>query len=140
MIAVWTNHLSIGNRAIDSAHEHIFSIINKASDLIGAQDGDALAETLKLLEDNLCAYFEVEEKIAQAVNVDFTEHDLVHQHLLSGLQRMRNVLAEKNGKWPDGEVEAFAIQWAKRFIQHIKIEGEPLKFVLNTYFYDFKPE
>lgn len=140
MIAIWTNHLSLGNRTIDSAHEHILSIINRVGDLIEARDRAALTETFKLLENSLCAYFEVEKKIAQVIKVDFTQHNLAHQHLLNDLQCMRYILAEKNGMWSDREVKSFIIPWAKRFIQHIKIEGESLKIVLSTHFYDFKPD
>ena len=140
MISIWTNHLSLGNRAIDSAHEHIISIINRVGDLIEARDGAALIETLKLLENSVCACFEVEAKIAYAIKVDFTQHNLAHQRLLDELRRIRNLSAEKNDMWSDREVEAFTIPWAKRFTQHIQVEGEPLKVVLNTHFYDYKPD
>lgn len=140
MIAIWTNHLSLGNRTIDSAHEHILSMINRVDYLIRVKDGAALTETLKLLEDSLREYSEAEEKIAQAIKVDFTQHNLAHQQLLNDLQCMRNMLAEKNGMWSDREVESFIIPWSKRFIQHIKDEGETMKVVLGTHFYDFKPD
>ncbi|HEU0188405.1 MAG TPA: hemerythrin domain-containing protein [Gallionella sp.] len=140
MIAIWTNHLSLGNRTIDSAHEHILSMINRVDYLIRVKDGAALTETLKLLEDSLREYSEAEEKIAQAIKVDFTQHNLAHQQLLNDLQCMRNMLAEKNGMWSDREVEFFIIPWSKRFIQHIKDEGETMKVVLGTHFYDFKPD
>lgn len=140
MIAIWTNHLSLGNRTIDSAHKHILSIINRVDYLIGEREGAALAETFNLLESSLCAYFEVEEKIAQAIKVDFAQHKLAHQQLLNDLKFMRSILVEKNGVWSDREVETFTIPWAKRFIQHIKEEGKSLKIVLGTHFYDFKPD
>lgn len=140
MIVIWTNHLSLGNRAIDSAHERILGIINRVGDSTEARDGAALTENLRLLENNLCACFEIEAKIAGAIRVDFSQHDLAHQRLLKDLQRIRNFLAEKNDLWSVREVEAFTIPWAKRFTQHIKVEGESLKIVLNTHFYDFKPD
>ena len=140
MIALWTNHLSLGNRTIDSAHKHILSLLNRVDYLIGARDGVALAETFSLLESSLCAYFVEEENIAQAIKVDFTQHNLAHQNLLKDLRGMRNILAENNGMWSDREVEAFTIPWAKRFIQHIKDEGKSMKVVLGTHFYDFKPD
>jgi hemerythrin-like metal-binding protein len=140
MIVVWTNHLSLGNRAIDSAHERILGLINRVGDLTEAGDGAALKENLKLLENNLCACFEIEAKIAGAIQVDFSQHDLAHQRLLKDLQRIRNFLAEKNDVWSAREVEALTIPWAKRFTQHIKFEGESLKIVLNTHFYDFRPD
>lgn len=140
MIVVWTNHLSLGNRAIDSAHEHIFSTINRVGDLVEARDGAALKETLKMLEISLRACFEVEAKIAHAIKVDFTQHNVAHRRLLNDLQGLRNILAEKKDMWPGREVEAFAVPWAKRFTQHIQVEGESLKIVLNTHFYDFEPD
>ena len=140
MIAIWTNDLSLGNRTIDSAHEHIFSVINRVDDIARARDGVALTETFKLLENSLSAYFEAEEKIAQAIKVDFAQHKLAHRRLWNDLQCMKNILAENNGMRSDSEVETFALPCAKRFIQHIQNEGESLKVVLNTHFYDFKPD
>ncbi|MDH4215706.1 MAG: hypothetical protein OEV23_02255 [Gallionella sp.] len=140
MIAVWTNHLSVANRAIDSAHKHIIDEINRVESLVGAQDVAALMEALGLLENSLCEYFEAEEKIAQAISVDFAQHKLAHQRLLKDFHSVKNVLAEKNGKWQDREAGALAIPWAKRFIQHIKDEGKQMKIVLSTHYYDFQPD
>lgn len=140
MIALWTNHLSLANRAIDSAHKDIFEMINRVDDLIGTKDAAALKEALKSLEDSLCACFEVEEKITQAINVDFAQHRLAHQQLWNDFHYMRNILAEKNGKWSGGEAESLAAPWAKRFVQHIKNEGKQMKVVLSTQYYDFQPD
>lgn len=140
MIAVWTNHLSVANRTIDSAHKHIIDEINKIESLIGAKDVAELTEIFKLFEDSLCAYFDAEEKIAEAISVDFAQHKLAHQRLLKDFHSMKNILAEKNGKWHDREADSLAIPWAKRFIQHIRDEGNQMKVVLSTHFYDFQPD
>lgn len=140
MIAIWTNQLSVGNRTIDSAHKHIFSILNRVGYYSGAGDGASVIETFNDLEDSLCVYFEVEEKIAHAINVDFTQHKLAHQTLLADLQYMRNISAEKNGMWSDREVESFTIPWVKRFVRHIMDEGKQMKVLLNTHYYDFQPD
>jgi len=140
MIALWTNHLSVANRAIDSAHKHIFSIINRVDSLIGTKDDATLIDTFGFLEDSLCAYFETEEKIAKAINVDFAQHKLAHQQLLNDFHWMRNTLAEKNGKWSEKEVENITVPWVKRFIQHIKDDGKQMKVVLSTHYYDFQPD
>lgn len=140
MIAIWTNHLSIANRTIDTAHRQIFNTINNISKLIEARDDTALREALISLENSLCAYFEVEEKFARALNVDFDQHKLAHQQLLNDIHKMSNALAEKNGQWPGEDVEAFATPWTKRFIRHIKDEGKQMKVVLSSQYYDFQPD
>lgn len=137
---VWIEELSVGNRIIDSAHKDIFSILNRVDYLIGARDVATLAETFKLLENCLRAYFEIEEKIALAINFDFAEHKLMHHLLLKEFQRIRNILAEKNGMWSDREGEDFTISLAKCIVQHIKDEEKPMKIVLDTLYYDFQPD
>ena len=137
---VWADELSVGNRAIDSAHKDILSILNRIDYLIGSRDGATLSETFKLLENRLLAYFETEERIALAINFDFYQHKLMHHLLLCDFLRTRNSLAEKNGMWSDKEGEAFSISLVKCFIQHIKDEGVPMKIVLDTHYYDFLPD
>jgi len=140
MIAIWTNHLSVANRTLDNAHKNILDIINRIDQLSGNGDTVALTETFELLEESLCAYFEAEEKIAHAINVDFAQHKLAHQRLLNAIHSMKNALAETNSKRSDSEVKHLAISWAKHFIQHIKDEGNLMKIVLNTHYYDFLPD
>lgn len=96
-IAVWTDHLSAANRAIDIAHKHIIGEINKVESLIGAKDVAALTEIFKFFEDCLCADFGVEEKIAWAVSVDFAHHKLTHQRLLKDFYSMKKYCGRK--KW-----------------------------------------
>jgi hemerythrin-like metal-binding protein len=140
MIALWTNHLSVANRTIDSSHKHIIGTINKVDSLIGTGDDATLIETFVVLEDSLCAYFETEEKIAKAIKVDFAQHKLAHQQLLNDFHCMRNMLAEKNGMRSEKEIANIIISWAKRFIQHIKDDGKQMKVVLSTHYYDFQPD
>lgn len=140
MIAVWTNHLSVDNRIIDSAHKNILNVINRAGRLIGSRDVDALTETFGALEDSLRAYFEIEERIAQAVNVDFDQHKVVHQRLLSDFHCMRDILTEKNGRWSDSEAATLIDPWIKCFIRHIKDDEKHMKVVLSGQYYDFQPD
>jgi len=140
MSALWTNRLSVGNRIIDSAHKDILDIIMKIALLIGERDGAALTEAFKLLENSLCAYFEVEEKFAHAINIDFTKHKLSHQRLLHDFQCIKNILEAKNGMWSEGEGGYFTNSWAKYFVQHIKDDGKQMKVVLETHYYDFQPD
>ena len=140
MSAIWSNNLSVGNRIIDSAHKDILNIIFKIAYLIGEKNVAALKEDFELLENSLCAYFETEEKFAQAINVDFTQHKLKHQLLLKDFQSIRSILEASNGVWLKGEEGVFTNSWAKGFVQHIKDDGKPMKIVLETHYYDFQPD
>ena len=139
MSAIWTNRFSVGNRVIDSAHRDILNILFRIAYLIGEKDFAALRETFMLLEESLCTYFEVEEKYAQSINVDFAHHRHTHQRLLNDIKCIRNTLEAKNGMWADGEGEAYTNSWVKNFVQHIKDDGKPMKAVLDTHYYDFQP-
>lgn len=136
---VWTKQLSIGNRTLDSEHKKLHNVIIRIAYTIVAKDVAALLETFDLLENCLSVYFVVEENIAQAVNFDFAQHKLAHQHLLHEFQRIKNELTVKNGKWSDDEGKNYAHLLMYHLIQHIKKDGWPLKIVLDTYLYDFNP-
>jgi len=139
MIAIWTNQLSVGNRLIDSAHEDILGKLNRIGHLVGTGDRAALPEALKLLEECLHACFEVEERIAQAINFDFSRHKLAHQHLLNDFQRKAKILTTQGDAWDEEEGNAFVTHLVKSVIQHIKMEGMVMKPVLDTHYYDFNP-
>lgn len=140
MSAIWSNNLSVGNRFIDSAHKDILNIIFKIAYLIGEKNAAALKEDFNLLEKTLCTYFEVEEKYAHAIDIDFTQHKLTHQRLLNDFKSIRSLLEANNGVWPNGDEGAFTNSWAKGFVQHIKVDGKPMKIVLETHYYDFQPD
>lgn len=137
--AIWTNRFSVGNGIVDSAHKDIINIIFRIAYLIGERDEVALTENFKLLEMRLCTYFELEEKLAQTINHDFTQHKLAHQRLLNELQCLRKRLDEKNGMWSDGDGKDFSNSWAKGFVQHIKDNGKPMQTLPDTGFYDLYP-
>lgn len=135
----WTKQLSIGNRTLDSEHRKLHGIINKIARSIVARDVAALSEAFDLLENCLCAYFVVEENIAQAIHLDFAQHKLAHQCLLNEFQRIRDELTVKNGRWSDDEGGKYAHFLMNYLIQHIRKDGRPLKIVLDTCLYDFNP-
>ena len=133
------HELSVGNSLIDSEHKKLHDIINNIAGIIKAGEVAALSDAFKLLENSLRDYFVVEENIAQALNFDFTQHRLAHQHLLKEFQRIRDVLMAKNGMWPKSEKKGYIDCLMACLTQHIEEDGRPLKAVLSTQFYDFKP-
>ena len=139
MSFLWTDQLSVGNRIIDSTHKKIFDMVDRIECLIKASDGHAISEAFKLIEDYLHEYFSVEEYIAQAIKFPFTQHKLAHQGLLNEVQRIGNELATDNGIWPDTAAKHYSKLLRGCFIWHIKEESKPIKIILDTQFYDFKP-
>lgn len=136
-----TNHgsLSVGNRILDSEHQKLEGIINDIGQLILVNHVDALLEAFKLQNDILRTYFVVEENIALAVNFDFAKHRLAHQNLLNKFQLIKDKLMSQNCKWSMLERKDCIDSLNGCLIQHIKEDSKPLKIVLDTYLYDFKP-
>lgn len=130
------SELSVGNRILDSKHKELYELIKGITQLIITRDVAALPMAFKILENSLCAYFVVEENIAQAVNFDFSQHRLAHQNLLNTVQRMKDELS-RNSKWPESEGHACIGFLMDCMIQHVVEDSKPLKVVLDTYLYDF---
>lgn len=136
-MSIWTRELSIGNRVIDSEHRKLHDMINGVKHLIAARNVAALSEAFERLENGLCAYADIEERVAQAVNFDFSQHRLAHQHMLDEVRRIRGVLVADDSVCPEGESHARCLMDC--LVKHIKEDGRPLKVVLDTHLYDFKP-
>jgi len=115
------------------------TLIHEIASLIKAGEVAALSEAFKLLENSLHAYFVVEESIAGALNFDFTQHSHGHQRLLKEFQKIKKDLLAKNSALFDLEVKRYTDSLRNCLIRHIKEDGKPLKAVLETQFYDFKP-
>jgi len=114
--------------------------INEIARSIAAKDNTALLEAFELLENALRAYFVIEENIAQAVDFDFTQHRLAHQGLLNKFQRIRDELMARNGMQSEFDDECYIDSLRNCLIRHIKVDDKQLKIVLETHFYDFKPD
>ena len=135
----WANDWSVGNRFVDYAHKELLGIINQIVRSVVAGDVAALSEAFQLLEESLCAYFVVEENIAQALNFDFTQHRREHQNLLNKFRYIRDELMDKNGKWSKFEGKCYVASLRHCLIKHVKEDSKPLKIMLETNFYNFNP-
>ena len=137
---LFLKEFSVGNRIIDSEHKNLHGIIDGIAGLIEARDIATLHEAFELLENRLHTYFAVEENVAQAVDFDFTQHKLAHQHLLNEFRRIKHGLMAKNGLWTKFEKAGHINSLRKCLVRHITEDGKPLKIVLGNYLYDFKPD
>ncbi|MBY0576706.1 MAG: hypothetical protein K2P67_08945 [Gallionellaceae bacterium] len=139
MESMWSKKLSVGNRLIDSKHKRLHNTINDLSRSISAGEAAALSGLFDLLEDYLHDCFVVEENIAQTIGFDFSQHRLTHQRLLNEFQRIKNELTAKNGMWSSHEGKHYANTLKSSLVKHIELDGKPFKAVLDTHYYDLKP-
>ncbi|MBY0575306.1 MAG: hypothetical protein K2P67_01755 [Gallionellaceae bacterium] len=139
MKTTWSKQLSVGNRIIDSKHKRLHNVINDAARSIEAGEIAALSGIFELLEDYLHDCFIAEENIAQTIGFDFSQHRLTHQRLLNEFQSIKNELMVKNGTWSRNEGKYYANTLMSCLVKHIEVDGKPFKAVLDTHFYDLKP-
>jgi len=114
-------------------------MIDDIEQLIFLNHGVALSVALKLLNNGLRDYFEVEENIAHAVDFDFAKHRLAHQYLSNEIKLITSKILSQNDKWSSLERKSSIKSLYDCLIQHIKVDSRPFKIVLDTYLYDFKP-
>ncbi len=136
----WNKQMSVGNAVIDSDHKNLIGVVNDARSAIRARDGFMLSEVFARLEDWLWIHFENEERIARAVNFDFSGHKQEQQYALRELQHLRDELVAKEGIWSDGAVEHFT-NFLKNWLidDHIVRRDMLLKPALQAHDYTFWP-
>lgn len=137
-IVLLSHEPSVGNKLIDSEHKKLRNIINGIASIIAAGKLTALSEKFELLEHSLCAYFVIEETIAQALNFDFKQHKLAHQYLLNSFKRIKDELMAKNGMWSKFEEEGYIYSLIVYLDRHIKVDSNSFKVVLDTQPYNIK--
>lgn len=136
----WTKKLSVGNEILDSEHRNLICLVGDVVCAIKARDCPALAQAFELLEDWLFVHYANEERIAQAVNFDFSGHKPAQQYSLQELRLMRDELAARNGTWSDDTVEHFTRSLKKWIIDgHIVNLDMRMKPTLQARCYKFWP-
>jgi len=139
MEMTWTEQLSVGNELIDFEHRNLISLANDVIRAIQARNSSSLAQAFEQLEHWLCLHFANEEKMAQAINFDFSNHQLAQHYGLKELRFLRDLLIAKNCLWFDGAVEHFT-----RFLKNWMIDDHIIRLdmrmkpVLQTRPYGFK--
>ncbi len=133
------HELSVGNSVVDSEHKKLHGIVQRIANIIASGELIALPEEFKRLENSLCAYFVIEENIAQEINFDFNQHKLAHQYLLNNFKRIRDELMAKNGMWSKFEEAGYIYSLMVYLDRHIKVDSISFKAVLGAQLYGFKP-
>lgn len=145
MALIWKEHLSVGNPILDFEHKSLIGMINSIESAYQIDNHDifALLKAIRLLKDSAHAHFANEARFAQALNMDFEQHDLAHQYLLkellSTLDQLESRIAISDGTWCKYAMEHYPKLLRDLFIEHIADEDMKMKRVLQNYPGDFKP-
>jgi hemerythrin len=135
----WMEKLSIGNALLDAEHKKLIDLVNSLEKAIRAKDSDVLLQAVNLLVDCVCIHFENEEKIAQAINLSFFEHEMEHQYVKNELLNIRDELVERNGRWSESVAYNYSYFLSEWLYEHLNEEAKMIKPVLQTYPYNFDP-
>lgn len=136
----WTEQLSVGNGVIDSDHKDLINQVNGLIHAIETRNRSDMAQVFKHLEHRLCLHFANEEKIARAVNFDYSYHELAQQYGLNELRFLRSLLSSKKCLWFDDAIEHFTFFLKGWMIDyHINSLDMRMKPVLQALPYGFRP-
>jgi len=127
----------VGNDLIDSDHQYLLEIINRAEVCLKAEDTVLLSSVLNELANYGKTHFEREELVAKAV--DYPKADLLHEshtRLVEQLTKFRNGMESKQTKANVDEVTTFLRDW---LIQHVIKEDMLMKPWLTKYSPRFDP-
>lgn len=135
----WVEKLSIGNALLDAEHKKLIDIVNSTEKAISAKNGEVLLQLFNLLVESVCLHFENEEKIAQAIDLSFAEHEMEHRYVKNELSNMRDELAKMNGRWSESRAVSYSYFLSEWLNAHLTEENKMIKSVLQTYPYNYDP-
>lgn len=143
MALIWKEHLSVGNALLDSEHKNLLGLINGIEYKIDHNDVPDLLKAIELLKRSAQAHFANEARFAQALNLDFEQHGLAHQHLLKELDttfaELESRVVTPDDAWCKYAMEHYPKLLRDWFIEHITGEDMKMKPALQSYPCDFKP-
>lgn len=133
----WRDRFSVGNDLIDSDHQYLLEIINKAEAAFLAHHRQQLFDVLGELARYGAHHFEREEAIASAVGYTATDH-LRHSHaeLLEELNAFKTRIGETWEPEAVGQFTQFLRDW---LLVHVIREDMQMKPFLQKYSPRFDP-
>lgn len=137
MALLWRTQFSVGNDLIDSDHQYLIEIINRAEVSLKAINTVALSSVLDELATYGKSHFEREELVAKAVG--YPKADLLHEShttLAEHLQQFRDGIGTN---WTQADVAEFTTFLRDWLIQHVIKEDMLMKPWLTKYSPRFDP-
>jgi len=135
----WSDSLSMSNALIDSDHRNLLGMINTVEHALRSGDGQILSQAFQRLVVSVGIHFANEERLAQAIDLNFDNHKKLNVYLQQELEHMRAELDAKDGLWSEGAVEHFSHSLKNWMAAHIGRDERLLKPALIAQPYDLKP-
>ena len=135
----WSEKLSVGNVILDSEHRNLIAKINNIMHLIEAGDSATLSDAFDLLEIWLITHFGNEKMFAQALDIDFDQHELAHQRLLNEFQYLQDELLISRLKESSSKSKSYYRLLHNWLIEHIVKEDMQMKPALLSCQYGHVP-
>lgn len=137
MPLLWRSQFSVGNDLIDSDHQYLLEIINKAEISLKAVKAVELSGLLDELSRYAKSHFEREELIARAVGYPKADQlNLSHNLLTDQMTRFRDNLGDT---WTQASVTEFTAFLRDWLINHVIKEDMLMKPWLTKHSPRFDP-
>lgn len=137
MALLWRSQFSVGNDLIDSDHQYLIEIINKAEVSLKAVNPVELSGLLDELSKYAKSHFEREELIARAVGYPKADQlNLSHNLLTDQMTKFRAGLGEN---WTQDSVTTFSAFLRDWLINHVIKEDMLMKPWLTKHSPRFDP-
>ena len=125
MPLLWRSQFSVGNDLIDSDHQYLLEIINKAEVSLQAVNAIELSRLLDELSKYASSHFEREELLARAVGYPKADQlNLSHNLLTDQMTKFRDELGDT---WTQAGVKAFTTFLRDWLINHVIKEDMLMK-------------
>jgi len=121
----WREQLSVGNDLIDTDHQYLIDVVNRAEASMQAHNRVELTEVLEELGRYAQTHFEREELVAKAVGYPGVDKlHASHAKLVTTLVKFKE---EVGTEWDDAAVTQFTSFLRDWLIGHVIKEDLPMK-------------
>lgn len=137
MALLWRRQFSVGNDLIDSDHQYLLEIINKAEISLKAVNAAELSGLLDELAKYAKSHFAREEMLAKAVG--YPKSDQLHKSHNLLIDQMKRFRVGLGDSWTQDSVSAFTTFLRDWLINHVIKEDMLMKPWLTKHSPRFDP-
>jgi len=137
MALLWRSQFSVGNDLIDSDHQYLLEIINRAEVCLKAVNAVALTSVLDELAHYGKSHFEREEIVAKAVG--YPNADSLHLSHTALVEQLKQFHEGMDANWTQKDVAKFTTFLRDWLIQHVIKEDMLMKPWLTKHSPRFDP-
>jgi hemerythrin len=137
MALLWRSQFSVGNDLIDTDHQYLLEIINRAEVCLKAVDAASLTSVLDELTKYGKSHFEREELVANAVG--YPKADQLHTSHTALVNQLNTFRDQLGSNWTQNNVDEFIAFLRDWLIQHVIKEDMLMKPWLTKHSPRFDP-